>query len=187
MNIDYSKVKKITINQPLQLDCGETLEKFDIAYETYGNLDETKSNAILVFHALSGDQFVTGTNNVTGREGWWNQVVGSGLPIDTDKYFVICANVLGGCMGSTGPKEINPKTGKPYGLDFPVITIKDMVSAQTHLLDFLGIKKTLSVLGGSMGGMQALQFCSLYPERTFSSVPIACAASHSAQNIAFNE
>ena len=95
----------------------------------------------LVFHALSGDQFVTGTNNVTGREGWWNQVVGSGLPIDTDKYFVICANVLGGCMGSTGPKEINPKTNKPYGLDFPVITIKDMVSAQTHLLDFLGIKK----------------------------------------------
>lgn len=187
MNIDYSKVKKITINQPLQLDCGETLERFDIAYETYGNLDETKSNAILVFHALSGDQFVTGTNNVTGREGWWNQVVGSGLPIDTDKYFVICANVLGGCMGSTGPKEINPKTGKPYGLDFPVITIKDMVSAQTHLLDFLGIKKTLSVLGGSMGGMQALQFCSLYPERTYSSVPIACAASHSAQNIAFNE
>ena len=141
MNIDYSKVKKITINAPLILDCGETLDKFDIAYETYGNLDETKSNAILVFHALSGDQFVTGKNNVTGREGWWNQVVGSGLPIDTDKYFVICANVLGGCMGSTGPKEINPKTNKPYGLDFPVITIKDMVSAQTHLLDFLGIKK----------------------------------------------
>ena len=187
MNIDYSKINKITINKPLLLDCGITLEKFDIAYETYGTLDESKSNAILVFHALSGDQFVTGTNKVTGREGWWNMVVGPNLTIDTNKYFVICANVLGGCMGSTGPKEINPKTNKPYGLDFPVITIKDMVNAQTYLLDFLGIQKTLSVIGGSMGGMQALQFCSLYPERTFSSVPIACAASHSAQNIAFNE
>ena len=142
MNIDYSKVKKITINKPLKLDCGETLDKFDIAYETYGKLDETKTNAILVFHALSGDQFVTGTNNVTGKEGWWNLVVGPGLAIDTNKYFVICANVLGGCMGSTGPKEINPKTNKQYGLDFPVITIKDMVTAQTHLLDFLGVKKT---------------------------------------------
>lgn len=187
MNIDYSKVKKISINQPLKLDCGTVLNGFDIAYETYGKLDETKSNAILVFHALSGDQFVTGTNKITGKEGWWNSVVGPNLPIDTNKYFVICANVIGGCMGSTGPKEIDPKTNKPYGLTFPVITIKDMVSAQIHLLDFLGIKKTLSVLGGSMGGMQALQFCSLFPERTYSAVPIACAASHSAQNIAFNE
>lgn len=187
MNLDYNKINKITINKPLKLDCGVTLDKFDIAYETYGKLDESKSNAILVFHALSGDQFVTGINKVTGREGWWNYVVGSNLPIDTEKYFIICANVIGGCMGSSGPKEINSKTNKPYGLDFPVITIKDMVSAQVHLLDFLGIKKTLSVLGGSMGGMQALQFCSLFPERTFSAVPIACAASHSAQNIAFNE
>jgi homoserine O-acetyltransferase len=187
MNIDYSKVKKISINQPLKLDCGTVLDSFDIAYETFGKLDETKSNAILVFHALSGDQFVTGTNKITGKEGWWNSVVGPNLPIDTNKYFVICANVIGGCMGSTGPKEIDPKTNKPYGLTFPVITIKDMVSAQIHLLDFLGIKKTLSVLGGSMGGMQALQFCSLFPERTYSAVPIACAASHSAQNIAFNE
>ena len=187
MNIDYSKVKKISINQPLKLDCGTVLDGFDIAYETYGKLDETKSNAILVFHALSGDQFVTGTNKITGKEGWWNSVVGPNLPIDTNKYFVICANVIGGCMGSTGPKEIDQKTNKPYGLTFPVITIKDMVSAQIHLLDFLGIKKTLSVLGGSMGGMQALQFCSLFPERTYSAVPIACAASHSAQNIAFNE
>ena len=187
MNLDYSKINKLTINEPIKLDCGVTLDKFDIAYETFGELDESKSNAILVFHALSGDQFVTGTNKVTGRGGWWNFVVGPNLPIDTEKYFIICANVIGGCMGSSGPKEINPKTNKPYGLDFPVITIKDMVSAQVHLLDFLGIKKTLCVLGGSMGGMQALQFCSLYPDRTFSAVPIACAASHSAQNIAFNE
>ena len=165
MNIDYSKVNKITINKSLKLDCGSVLEKFDVAYETYGQLDDSKSNAILVFHALSGDQFVTGTNKVTGKNGWWNSVVGPNLSIDTNKYYVICANVLGGCMGSTGPKEINPKTNEPYGLTFPVITIRDMVSAQVHLLDFLGIKKTLSVLGGSMGGMQALQFCSLFPNR----------------------
>jgi homoserine O-acetyltransferase len=187
MNLDFTKINKITINKKLQLDCGIVLDKFDIAYETYGKLDANKKNSILVFHALSGDQYVTGINKVTGREGWWNLVVGPGLTIDTNKYFVICANVLGGCMGSTGPKEIDPKTSKPYGLNFPVITIKDMVSAQIHLLDHLGIKKTLSVLGGSMGGMQALQFCSLFPDRTYTSVPIACAASHSAQNIAFNE
>ncbi len=187
MNLDFTKINKITINKKLQLDCGIVLDKFDIAYETYGKLDANKKNSILVFHALSGDQYVTGINKVTGREGWWNLVVGPGLTIDTNKYFVICANVLGGCMGSTGPKEIDPKTSKPYGLNFPVITIKDMVSAQIHLLDHLGIKKTLSVLGGSMGGMQALQFCSLFPDRTYASVPIACAASHSAQNIAFNE
>ena len=150
MNLDYNKINKITINKPLKLDCGVTLDKFDIAYETYGKLDESKSNAILVFHALSGDQFVTGVNKVTGREGWWNYVVGPNLPIDTEKYFIICANVIGGCMGSSGPKEINPKTNKPYGLDFPVITIKDMVSAQVHLLNFLGIKKPLSVLGAHL-------------------------------------
>ena len=119
MNLDYSKINKITINKPLKLDCGITLDKFDIAYETYGKLDESKTNAILVFHALSGDQFVTGINKVTGREGWWNYVVGPNLPIDTEKYFIICANVIGGCMGSSGPKEINPSTNKPYGLDFP--------------------------------------------------------------------
>ncbi|MDA0995736.1 MAG: homoserine O-acetyltransferase, partial [Proteobacteria bacterium] len=123
----------------------------------------------------------------TNKDGWWNLAVGKDKSIDTNKYFVICANVIGGCMGSTGPKEIDPATGKPYGLNFPVITIKDMVSAQAHLLDYFGIRKTLAVLGGSMGGMQALQFCTLFPERTYASIPIACAASHSAQNIAFNE
>ena len=187
MNLNFKNIKKIRIEKPLKLDCGSTLNGFDIAYETYGKLNESKNNAILVFHALSGDQFVTETNTVTNKEGWWNMAVGKNKSIDTNKYFVICANVLGGCMGSTGPKEIDPSTGKPYGLNFPVVTIKDMVSAQIHLLDFLGIKKTLAVLGGSMGGMQALQFCTLFPDRTFAAIPIACAESHSAQNIAFNE
>ena len=187
MNLNFKNIKKIKIDKPLKLDCGTTLNSFDIAYGTYGNLNEAKNNAILVFHALSGDQFVTETNTVTNKDGWWNMAVGKNKSIDTNKYFVICANVLGGCMGSTGPKEIDQSTGKPYGLNFPVVTIKDMVSAQVHLLDFFGIKKTLAVLGGSMGGMQALQFCTLFPDRTYSAIPIACAASHSAQNIAFNE
>ena len=187
MKLNFDKINKLTINKKLLLDCGIQLDKFNIAFETYGKLDQNKTNAILVFHALSGDQFVTGINKVTGKDGWWNLVVGANKPIDTNKYFVICANVIGGCMGSTGPKEICEETGKPYGLNFPVITIKDMVKAQAYLLDHLGIKKTLSVLGGSMGGMQALQFCSIFPDRTFTAVPIACAASHSAQNIAFNE
>jgi homoserine O-acetyltransferase len=187
MNLNFSSIKKIKIEKSLLLDCGVTLNGFNLAYETYGKLNEKKNNAILVFHALSGDQFVTETNTVTNKDGWWNLAVGKDKSIDTNKYFVICANVIGGCMGSTGPKEIDPATGKPYGLNFPVITIKDMVSAQAHLLDYFGIRKTLAVLGGSMGGMQALQFCTLFPERTYASIPIACAASHSAQNIAFNE
>lgn len=187
MNLNFSSIKKIKIEKPLLLDCGVTLNGFDLAYETYGKLNEKKNNAILVFHALSGDQFVTETNTVTNKDGWWNLAVGKDKSIDTNKYFVICANVIGGCMGSTGPKEMDPATGKPYGLNFPVVTIKDMVSAQVHLLDYFRIKKTLAVLGGSMGGMQALQFCTLFPERTYASIPIACAASHSAQNIAFNE
>ena len=187
MNLNFKNIKKIRVDKPLQLDCGTVLTGFDIAYETFGNLNENKTNAILVFHALSGDQFVTETNTVTNKDGWWNLAVGKNKAIDTNKYFVICANVLGGCMGSTGPKEIDPSTGKPYGLNFPVVTIKDMVTAQIHLLDYFKIKKTLAVLGGSMGGMQALQFCTLFPDRTFAAIPIACAASHSAQNIAFNE
>ena len=187
MNLNFKNIKKIRVEKPLQLDCGTVLTSFDIAYETFGNLNENKTNAILVFHALSGDQFVTETNTVTNKDGWWNLAVGKNKAIDTNKYFVICANVLGGCMGSTGPKEIDPSTGKPYGVNFPVVTIKDMVTAQIHLLDYFKIKKTLAVLGGSMGGMQALQFCTLFPDRTFAAIPIACAASHSAQNIAFNE
>ena len=140
-----------------------------------------------MFHALTGDQFVTGTNPITNKEGWWVTAVGPGRAIDTNKYFVICANVIGGCMGSLGPKDINPVTKKPYGLDFPVITIKDMVKAQESLLEHLGIKKLLCATGGSMGGMQLLQFCATFPDKAFSAVPIACSSSHSAQNIALNE
>ena len=187
MNSKIENIKKLSVSKPLKLDCGKTINNFPLAYETYGNLNENKDNAVLVFHALTGDQFVTGTNPITNKEGWWVTAVGPGKAIDTDKYFIICANVIGGCMGSFGPKNINPETNKPYGLDFPVITIKDMVKAQESLLEHLGIKKLLCATGGSMGGMQLLQFCSTFPDKTFSAIPIACSSSHSAQNIALNE
>ena len=187
MNSKIENIKRIIVSKPLKLDCGKTLNNFPLAYETYGKLNSNKDNAILVFHALTGDQFVTGTNPITNKDGWWVTAVGPGKAIDTDKYFVICANVIGGCMGSHGPKDINPETKKPFGLDFPVITIKDMVKAQESLLDHLKINKLLCATGGSMGGMQALQFCATYPEKTFSAIPIACSSSHSAQNIALNE
>ena len=187
MNRKTEDIKKIIVSKPLKLDCGKTINDFPLAYETYGTLNENKDNAILVFHALTGDQFVTGTNPVTNKEGWWVTAVGPGKAIDTNKYFVICANVIGGCMGSWGPSNNNKETNQPYGLDFPVITIKDIVKAQEALLDYLGIKKLLCATGGSMGGMQLLQFCATFPDKTFSAIPIACSASHSAQNIALNE
>ena len=187
MNRKTEDIKKIIVSKPLKLDCGKTINDFPLAYETYGTLNENKDNAILVFHALTGDQFVTGTNPVTNKEGWWVTAVGPGKAIDTNKYFVICANVIGGCMGSWGPGNKNKETNQPYGLDFPVITIKDIVKAQETLLDYLGIKKLLCATGGSMGGMQLLQFCATFPDKTFSAIPIACSASHSAQNIALNE
>ena len=187
MNTNTKNIKKLIINQQLELDCKKIIKDFPLAYETYGALNKNKNNAILVFHALTGDQFAAGINPITKREGWWSFAVGPGKAIDTNKYFVICANVLGGCMGSLGPKEINPKTNKIFGTTFPIITIKDIVKAQKFLLDYLDIKKLLSVVGGSMGGMQVLQFTSLFPNMTHSSIPIACSASHSAQNIALNE
>ena len=187
MNKKIEDIKKIIVSKPLKLDCGKTINDFPLAYETYGTLNENKDNAILVFHALTGDQFVAGTNPVTNKEGWWVTAVGPGKAIDTNKYFVICANVIGGCMGSWGPSNNNKETNQPYGLDFPVITIKDIVKAQESLLDYLGIKKLLCATGGSMGGMQLLQFCATFPDKTFSAIPIACSASHSAQNIALNE
>ena len=187
MNYKIENIKQITITKPLKLDCGQTIKDFPIAYETYGKLNDKKNNAILIFHALSGDQFVTGTNPVTNKDGWWNTAVGAGKAVDTEKYFIICANVLGGCMGSFGPKNLNVTDGEPYGLKFPVITIRDMIKAQESLLEHFKIKKLLSVLGGSMGGMQLLQFCALYPDKTFSAVPIASTASHNAQQIALNE
>jgi len=174
-------------DEPLRLDCGASLGPFTVAYQTYGSLDADRANAILVCHALTGDQYLRGPHPVTGRPGWWERVVGPGLPLDTDRFFVICANVLGGCMGTTGPTAINPETGEPYGLSFPVITIADMVRAQALLLDHLGIEQLFCVTGGSMGGMQALEWAAKFPERVFAAVPIATAVRHTAQNIAFHE
>jgi homoserine O-acetyltransferase len=177
----------VHFEEPLPLECGEALAPFSIAYQTYGALNADKSNLVLVCHALTGDQHVANIHPVTGKPGWWENMVGPGKPIDTSRFFVLCANVIGGCMGSTGPSSVNPKTGRPYGLDFPVITIRDMVRAQARLLDHLGIPEVLCVLGGSMGGMQVLEWAATYKDRVFSAVPIACAARHSSQNIAFHE
>lgn len=171
----------------LRLDSGARLDPLEIAYKTYGRLNEAKSNAILVCHALTMDQYVASPHPTTGRPGWWNRVVGAGLPLDPERYFIICANVVGGCMGSTGPASTNPQTGEPYGLAFPVITIADMVRAQAMLIEALGIETLLAVVGGSMGGMQVLQWAADYPEKVYSAVCIAAAARHSAQNIAFHE
>jgi homoserine O-acetyltransferase len=184
---DLGQALRLGPDKPLVLDSGKQLSPLTIAYMTYGTLNADRSNAVLIGHALSGDQFVSGTHPVTGKPGWWDIVVGPGKPIDTNRFFVICANVVGGCMGTTGPGEIDPKTGTPYGLDFPVVTIRDMVRSQAMLLDALGIEQLLCVLGGSMGGMQVLQWAASFPERVFSAMPIATAARHSAQNIAFHE
>lgn len=171
----------------LELDCGQLLPQFQVAYCTYGELNEAKSNAILVCHALTGDQYVASRNPVTGKPGWWEVMIGPGKPIDTDHFFVICTNILGGCLGTTGPASTNPATGKAYGLDFPVITIGDMVKAQARLIDHLGIEQLFSVVGGSMGGMQVLEWASRYKHRVYTAIPIATAPWHSAQNIAFHE
>jgi len=175
------------VERKLRLDCGIEFGPFALAYQTYGTLNAQRSNAVLVCHALTGDQFVADEHPVTGKPGWWSTMVGPGLPLDTNRYFIICANVLGGCMGTSGPMESNPETGKPYGLGFPVITIADMVRSQKMLIDYLGIDKLFCVIGGSMGGMQVLQWAAAYPEHVFAAVPIASAARHSAQNIAFHE
>ena len=172
----------------LALECGVTLACMVVAYQSYGTLNAAKSNAILICHALTGDQYVAETHPITGKRGWWDLVVGPGRPIDTDRFFVVCANVLGGCMGSTGPRS--PRDGnpeEPWGTDFPPITIRDMVRAQKKLVDALGITRLFAVVGGSMGGMQVLEWAATYPEAVFAAVPIATAAYHSAQNIAFQE
>src|SRR5262249_18316901 len=174
-------------DQPLRLAAGGDLAPFQIAYQTYGTLNARRTNAVLIGHALTGDQHVANVHPVTGKLGWWETMVGPGKPIDTDRYFVICPNVVGGCMGSTGPSSIDPTTKRPWGLDFPVITIRDMVRAQAMLLDHLGIESLFSVAGGSMGGMQVLQWAASYPHRVFSALPIAAGTRHSAQNIAFHE
>ena len=174
-------------NANFKLDSGDSINDIKIAFKTFGELNTKKDNAILVCHALTGDQYVSGMNPVTGREGWWSRMVGPNKPIDTNKFYVICSNVLGGCSGSTGPKEINLTTKKIYGRDFPSITIKDMVKAQSLLIESLKIKKLFSVIGGSMGAMQALQWVIDYPEKISNIIHIAGALKHSAQNIAFHE
>ncbi|MBZ9937357.1 homoserine O-acetyltransferase [Mesorhizobium sp. BR1-1-16] len=182
-----SRVMRFGLDQPLRLDSGQFIAPLQIGYQTYGTLNADRSNAILVCHALTGDQHVASDNPVTGKPGWWETVVGPGKPIDTDRFFVICSNVVGGCMGSTGPASTNPETGEPYGLDLPLITIPDMVRAQAMLVDALGIDQLFCVAGGSMGGMQVLQWAVAYPERVFTALPIATGPRHSSQNIAFHE
>ena len=182
-----SSVVHFDASQPLRLVCQQLLAPFTVAYQTYGELNASKSNAILICHALTGDQHVANKHPVTGKPGWWETLVGPGKPVDTSRFYVICANILGGCMGSTGPASDNPKAGTPYGLDFPVITIADMVDAQARLIDHLGIDQLFAVIGGSMGGMQVLDWAARYKDRIFAAVPIATAAWHSSQNIAFHE
>ncbi|WP_252260589.1 homoserine O-acetyltransferase MetX [Erythrobacter aurantius] len=174
------------IPQALPLDSGQALEGAQLAYETYGNLAADKSNAILICHALTGDQYVASEHPITGKPGWWERMVGPGKPIDTDRYFVICANVIGSCMGSTGPASIS-SDGQPYAMRFPVITIRDMVRGLVALLDGLGVDRLHAVVGGSMGGMQALSLAANWPERAARVLVIASTARHSAQNIAFHE
>lgn len=171
----------------LSLEGGSVLSPFTVAYQTYGRLNADRSNAILVCHALTGDQHCANVHPRTKKPGWWELMVGPARPIDTNRFFVICPNIIGGCMGSTGPASINPATGQPYGLTFPVITVRDMVEAQVRLVDHFGIDQLFAVVGGSMGGMQVLEWAANYGERVYAAVPIATAAWHSSQNIAFHE
>jgi len=194
MNASYSvgivETKYFTFAQdePMVLDSGETLGPITLAYETYGRLNANRRNAILISHALSGDAHAAGYHTPDDKDpGWWDDCIGPGKAFDTNKYFVICANVIGGCKGSTGPSSINPNTGKPYGLGFPVVTIGDMVRAQRHLIDHLGIDKLLAIAGGSMGGMQVLQWTVSYPDRVQAALPLATTARHSPMLIAFSE
>jgi len=178
---------RLGAEQPMALDCGVALGPFTVAYQTYGTLAPDRANAVLVCHALTGDQFVLDTHPVTAKPGWWEMVIGPGRPVDTERFFVICANVLGGCMGTIGPAETDAGTGARFGLSFPVITIADMVRAQKLLIDHLGITQLFCVIGGSMGGMQVLEWAVSYPESVFAAIPIATSARHYAQHIAFDE
>ena len=176
------------VDQPLALASGRQLQQYDLIYETYGSLNSQRSNAILICHALSGDHHAAGYHSMDDRKpGWWDNCIGPGKPIDTNRFFVVCPNNLGGCKGSTGPVSNNPKTGKPYGPDFPIITVPDWVTSQTRLADALGIEQWAAIVGGSLGGMQALQWTIDYPDRVKHAVIIAAAPKLSTQNIAFNE
>jgi homoserine O-acetyltransferase len=180
-------IETVAIHQPLKLDSGALLDNFPMAYQTYGTLNKAKTNAVLICHGLTGDQYLAGLHPVTERAGWWDDCVGPGKMLDTDRFFLICINVMGGCMGSVGPKEVNLHTGRFYGIDFPVITIRDMVRGQKLLLERLDIPSLCSVIGASMGGMLALEWSVTYPDYVRSVILIATAARHSAQNIAFHE
>jgi homoserine O-acetyltransferase len=182
--------RQITFAQPpaaLALECGRELGPITLAYETYGDLNERRDNAVLILHAFSGDAHAAGYHEGDEKPGWWDIMIGPGKAIDTERYFVICSNVIGGCKGSTGPSSVNPETGYPYGLSFPVVTIRDMVEAQRYLIDHLGIERLLCVTGGSMGGMQALQWAISYPDRVALAIPVATTAHSSAQQVAFDE
>ena len=189
--IDEISHTQIIFPQGMMLECGTRLGQVTVAYRTYGTLNAQRSNAILVCHALTGDQYVAEPHPTTGKAGWWDAVVGPGRPVDTDRFFVICANVLGGCMGSTGPRSLRDDApadqAKVWGTDFPPVTIGDMVCAQKMLIDHLGIGRLFAVIGGSMGGMQVLEWAARFPAMVFAAVPVAAAAYHSAQNIAFHE
>ncbi len=187
MEKSYTETKIFYHNRPFVLESEAVLDHLEIAYETYGTLSENRDNVILICHALTGNAHVAGYHKGDKKPGWWDEMVGPGKAFDTDKYFVICSNVIGSCQGSIGPSTINPKTGKEYGLSFPVVTIKDMVNAQKILIDHLNIKKIRCVAGGSMGGMQALQWAVSYPQLIDSCIPIATTYRHSAQQIAFDE
>ncbi|WP_353203987.1 homoserine O-acetyltransferase [Sphingomonas sp.] len=186
-DVRFGLARHVNLPGPLRLDGGALLSPVEIAYETYGTLNADASNAVLICHALTGDQHVASPHPVTGKPGWWTRMVGQGKPVDPDRHFIVCANVLGSCMGSSGPATINPAASAPWGMAFPVITIRDMVRAQALLLDHLGIAVLQAVVGGSMGGMQALSWPATFPERVRAAVVIASTARHTAQNIAFHE
>lgn len=185
--VEVGEVVRLATDQPLVLESGAVISDFPIAFQMFGTPNADKSNVILVCHALTGDQYVYGPHPITEKPGWWERLVGSDKILDTNRFCIVCSNVIGGCMGSFGPKDMNPETGKPYGLSFPVVTIGDMVRAQKLLIDYLGIEQLLCVIGGSMGGMQVLEWAAQFPEMVYSAVPIAATTRHSAQNIAFHE
>jgi homoserine O-acetyltransferase len=186
-SVGHVETQYFHLPMPLKLDSGETLPEVTLAYETYGQLSQNRDNAILICHALSGDAHAAGYHDGADKPGWWEMMVGPGKGIDTNHYFCICSNVIGGCQGTTGPASLNPQTGRPYGATFPLISIRDMVEAQRQLLDYLGIIKLHAIIGGSMGGMQALQWAASYPEQSHRILALATTHRHTAQQIAFDE
>ena len=187
-SVGIVKPQKAVFDSPLQLDCGKELKKIELVYETYGSLNERKDNAVLICHALSGDHHAAGFNSPEDKKpGWWDVCIGPGKPFDTNKFFIVCPNNIGGCKGSSGPNTINPETGQLYGPSFPIVTVEDWVNTQNLLGDSLGIKKWACIIGGSLGGMQALQWTISFPEKVQNIISVAAASKLSAQNIAFNE